>query len=276
MRQIRPLDQALDWLTPSHPKWPSKVKTLMSTRIGGHSMGAYASLNLGDHVGDDSVLVQKNREQLELLTGNRPVYLKQIHGCEVVFLSPTTPNGTQADVCLTTHKNLSCTIMVADCLPILMTNMEGTIVGAAHAGWRGLAGMGSRDGRGVIENLITSLIDHQALSRAPTSGWLAWLGPCIGAKHFEVGIEVVEAFSGDTQAEDFFNPLSAGPSPQKWMADLAGLARLRLQRLGVETILGNSGGLDSDMWCTYIQKDLFFSHRRDKVSGRMAASIWIT
>ena len=239
-------------------------------------MGAYASLNLGDHVGDDSVLVQKNREQLELLTGNRPVYLKQIHGCEVVFLSPTTPNGTQADVCLTTHKNLSCTIMVADCLPILMTNMEGTIVGAAHAGWRGLAGIGSRDGRGVIENLITSLIDHQALSRAPTSGWLAWLGPCIGAMHFEVGIEVVEAFSGDTQAEDFFNPLSAGPSPQKWMADLAGLARLRLQRLGVETILGNSGGLDSDMWCTYIQKDLFFSHRRDKVSGRMAASIWIT
>ena len=252
----------------------------MSTRLGGYSAGPYESLNLGNHVGDDPVLVDKNREYHQKLMGNRSVYLKQVHQSGVVVLDPATVDDSAGDVCLTIHKNLSCTIMVADCLPILITNTQGTQVGAAHAGWRGLAGVDCLDGLGVVEKLLIELGKLAPHCAGNQHQWLAWLGPCIGPRYFEVGEEVREAFLATPQATDYFKPSPAreglGAGERKWLAKLAGLAKLKLKQRGVDTILGNDLGANGDDWCTFANPELFFSHRRDKVSGRMAASIWMT
>ena len=210
----------LSWLLPAHPSWPRNVKIHMSTRLGGYSSGPYASLNLGDHVGDDSLDVQKNRAQYQRLVGVPTVYLKQVHQSDVVWIKPTTPDATQADVCLTQHPRLACTIMVADCLPVLMTNTQGTLVGAAHAGWRGLAGYGCKDGLGVIENLMVALQAQAENLGIGNSQWLAWLGPCIGPKHFEVGDEVRDHFMVDRLADSYFKPSPHAPAG-KWLANLA-------------------------------------------------------
>ena len=279
-KSINSFNKSLEWLIPSHPNWPTNVKTLMSTRIGGHSQGPYESLNLGNHVGDDPILVRKNREHHQQLIGNRPVYLKQVHKSDVVVLDPTTADDSQGDVCLTIHKNLSCTIMVADCLPILITNRQGTLVGAAHAGWRGLAGVDCLDGLGVVEKLLIELGKLARNYSGNQQQWLAWLGPCIGPKYFEVGEEVRRAFLSIPQASKYFKASPArqvlGAGEHKWLANLGGLAKLKLNQQGVEIILGNDLGANGDDWCTYANSELFFSHRRDKVSGRMAASIWMT
>ncbi len=253
-----------DWLIPQWPA-PRTVRALCTTRNSGQSVGPYASLNLGEHVGDQTLAVQTNRAFLQQALAARPVFLSQVHGSAVITLSHDTPNASVADACYTEQRGLACTIMMADCLPILLTDTRGSFVAAAHAGWRGLAGQA---GHGVIEALFAHMVTAKpgALKFDPARV-LVWLGPCIGPGAFEVGPEVRAAFvEQSSAAEACFKPLSQG----KWLADLAGLARLRLKALGVGQIDGNDGGLS---WCTVSNPSRFFSHRRDRVSGRMAACI---
>ena len=247
-----------DWITPKWPA-PATVRAICTTRAGGRSAAPYDSLNLGDHVGDDPLAVGANRALLAQALHARPVFLKQVHGHGVVTLDAHTHQGTEADACLTREPGVVCTIMVADCLPLLYTDTRGSFVAAAHAGWRGLAGQG---GVGVLESL------HAALG-LPLRELLVWLGPCIGPQAFEVGPEVKAAFEAqDPQSTLCFRP---GPVAGKWLADLPALARLRLAAAGISQIYGNDG---TPSWCTVTQASRFFSHRRDRVSGRLAACIW--
>ena len=283
-----------DWIVPDWPA-PANVRAIFTTRAGGVSPTPYASLNLGDHVGDAPGYVQANRQilrqTLQQTTGVHPVYLQQVHGTVVQPVHADTPDGAVADAAVTTQPGVACTVMVADCLPVLFTDDTGAVVAAAHAGWRGLQ-------QGVLEQTFTafcerfkppalveyaplainsiakplasSMANRMASSIAPVT--LAWLGPCIGPQAFEVGPEVLEAFvSHDPSARACFVPAANG----KWLADLAGLARQRLQALGISQISGNDG---SAAWCTVSNPSRFFSHRRDSValggSGRMAACIW--
>lgn len=250
------------WLVPDWPA-PARVRAACTTRAGGLSEPPYDSLNLGDHVGDDPDRVAKNRLVFEQRLGARPVFLRQVHGTRVARLTAATPDGSEADGCVATASGVACTIMVADCLPVLFTSADGRAVAAAHAGWRGLAG---EDGRGVIESVCESL---RVAAAGDLSDTQAWLGPCIGPKAFEVGPEVKAAFEAhDAGASALFEPYREG----KWLADLPGLARRRLGALGITRIYGNDG---SDAWCTVANSSRFFSHRRDQVSGRFAASVWL-
>jgi YfiH family protein len=237
------------------------------------SAAPYASLNLGNHVGDDAVCVAENRSRYAKALNAKPVYLNQVHGWDVAHLSYATADGTVADACMTQEKNLACTIMVADCLPILFANRAGTWVGAAHAGWRGLCGQG---GVGVIEQVLkhfeqlAGIESAQGAMKSGANELLVWLGPCIGPGVFEVGAEVREAFvTAGPLAEQHFKPVAEG----KFLGDLQALARQRLAKLGITQIFGNDG---SAAWCTVSNPSNFFSHRRDRVSGRFAASVWLT
>lgn len=248
------------------PQWPmpANVRAACSTRYGGVSAAPYDSLNLGSHVGDHPDAVIKNRQRLAGVLGARPVFLNQIHGHQVVSLDRQTQDGLEADACITADAGIACTVMVADCLPVLLCLVDGSQVAAAHAGWRGLAGA---QGHGVLEATV------EAFGSVPSDRTLmAWLGPCIGPRAFEVGPEVRQAFmQTDAACHVCFEPLTTG----KFLADLAGLARQRLARLGVSQIYGNDG---SETWCTVGNPSQFFSYRRDQVqrggSGRFAVSIW--
>ena len=259
-----------DWLVPDWPA-PARVKALCTTRRGGQSRPPYDLLNLGTHVGDDLDDVRANRAALQRVLGVRPVFLEQVHGTQVQPLAADMPDGTPADACLATQPGVACTIMVADCLPILLCDASGTWVAAAHAGWRGLAGQG---GVGVVESTLAAVhASNRALApvdsalEAPKT--IAWLGPCIGPMAFEVGDEVRQAFvDGTPEAADCFAPASPG----KWLANLPALARQRLLAAGVTAVYGNDG---STPWCTVSNPSRFFSHRRDRVSGRFAACIWL-
>ncbi|MEJ7929521.1 peptidoglycan editing factor PgeF [Ramlibacter sp. AN1015] len=252
------------------PDWPApaRVRALCSTRAGGVSAPPWDSLNLGDHVGDRADHVAANRTRYAELLGARPVFLRQVHGSAVVRVASPTPDGDAADACVSTGPGVACTIMVADCLPVLLCDVEGRAVAAAHAGWRGLAG---NDGRGVLEATLDALgacLGEAAPEIAP--GLLAWLGPCIGPDAFEVGAEVRAAFTAhDPGATALFRP----HGERKWLADLPALARRRLLALGVGGVYGNDG---TASWCTVGNPSVFFSHRRDGTSGRFAASIWLT
>jgi YfiH family protein len=250
------------WIAPDWPA-PANVRAICTTRDGGVSRPPYDSLNLGDHVGDSPEAVATNRKIFSEAIQARPLFLTQLHGSDVVQLAETS-RATQADGCLTTARGVACTILVADCLPVLFATADGGAVAAAHAGWRGLAG---RAGQGILESVWRRLQrDHGA--RADET--IAWLGPCIGPRAFEVGSEVKAAFdAGDGSAGAMFKPHGNG----KWLADLAGLARLRLNALGLRRLYGNDGSIG---WCTVANPARFFSHRRDRVSGRFAASIWRT
>jgi YfiH family protein len=254
------------WIVPAWPA-PLSVHAACSTRAGGVSVAPYDTFNLGDHVGDDGRAVAANRGGLAQAIGVHPVFLQQVHGSGVVQLDRVTPDGTQADGCITTSPGVACTIMVADCLPVLFATSDGRAVGAAHAGWRGLAGA---DGVGILEAVARALWDASgmlAVDAGPRT--LAWLGPCIGPQAFEVGDEVKTAFqSRHAEAAAMFKPTSPG----KWLADLPGLARLRLAALGITRVHGNDGGA---AWCSVSNPSRFFSHRRDRVSGRFAAAIWL-
>ncbi len=252
------------------PDWPAplSVRALCTTRAGGVSVGPYSSLNLGTHVGDQAAHVARNRAILQQTLAARPVFLNQVHGTAVLELHADTPDGAQADGAFTTDRGLACTMMVADCLPILLCDALGTRVAAVHAGWRGLAGEG---GIGVVEQAFrrfrpAALVD----TNQGASELIAWLGPCIGPDAFEVGPEVLAAFTASLpQARNCFRPRPGG----KWLADLSALARQRLQAAGVSRVFGNDG---SPPWCTVGNPLRFFSHRRDRgVSGRFAASIWL-
>ena len=253
------------WIQPDWPAHP-RVRAVMTDRSGGISSAPWDSMNLGDHVGDHLSNVHVNRQRLQDAIGVRPVFLKQVHGVDAMVLDASCRDGVPADACLTTGTDAACTIMVADCLPVLMCDASGRWVAAAHAGWRGLAGV---NGVGVLESLLTT----SCLSRAARQDVLVWLGPCIGPQAFEVGSEVMAAFCvDDSHAAHFFTPAGHG----KWRADLPGLARWRLRRVGLERVYGNDSTPD---WCTFSQNSRFFSHRRDGrvlgQSGRMAACIWL-
>ena len=255
-----------DWLVPQWPA-PTHVHALCTTRAGGQSLVPYEGFNLGDHVGDDPVAVAANRRHLALALGADPVFLSQVHGVQVQEISRHSLLGMPADGCITREPGVACTIMVADCLPVLLTNAQGSLVAAAHAGWRSLAGQG---GRGILEQIMEPFralapVDKGSLA----TQIIAWMGPCIGPEAFEVGAEVQAAFvAQDAEARALFTPQGGG----KWLADLQGLARLRLQALGVSQIYGNDGTRN---WCTVSNPSRFFSHRRDRISGRMAACIWL-
>ena len=259
-----------DWMVPDWPA-PAHVRALCTTRAGGQSASPYGSLNLGDHVGDDPVDVAANRATLQQAITARPVFLTQVHGVEAVPLRADTLHGTPADGCVTARPRLACTVMVADCLPVLLTDEQGSRVAAAHAGWRGLAGQG---GVGILEGVLACFQAVAPVDSAyNASKIIAWLGPCIGPQAFEVGADVRDAFlAQDPAAAALFRPGPSGASGGKWLADLAGLARLRLAALGVTRVYGNDA---SPPWCTVSQSSRFFSHRRDRVSGRMAACIWL-
>jgi YfiH family protein len=249
----------LDSLIPDWPA-PTSVRALCSTRIGGSSSGRYSSLNLGLHVGDDVQAVEANRRRLQAAMGVRAVFLDQVHGSEMLEITSRTPDARRADGAFTSGTAVACTVMVADCLPVLLCNARGQSVAAAHAGWRGLLGVG---GKGILEAAVATF-------GSPADELMAWLGPCIGPQAFEVGEEVRAAFVAMApQAADCFMPRSPG----KWLANLQGLARQRLAAAGVESIFGNDG---SAGWCTAGNPSRYFSHRRDGVSGRMAVSIWRT
>lgn len=238
----------------------------MTTREGGVSQSPWDSMNVGDHVGDSPEDVQANRTRLGGWLQRQAVYLQQVHGHEVVQLALDTPNGVRADACWTTADKMVCTVMVADCLPVLLCDGLGQWVAAAHVGWRGLAGV---QGQGVLEALVCQL----PLAGADLSGVMAWLGPCIGPQAFEVGEDVRSALDdGSPEVSALFKPLSGG----QYMADLAALARRRLLNLGIRNIYGNDS---QPKWCTASQPSLFFSHRRDSrvfgQTGRMAACIWL-
>lgn len=261
------------WL---QPRWPAPVRAVMSLRgqrgADGDSAAPRQYLNLGDHVGDDPAAVARNRARLaQHLGGARPVFLNQVHGTRVLRLDADTPDGAEADAAISTRPQLACTVMVADCLPVLICNRAGSVVAAAHAGWRGLA-------TGVLENTLAKLrqliaADPAAAQDPQATQLLAWLGPCIGPTQFEVGPEVRQAFiQQDAGAQRCFAPQPTG----RYLADLPALARRRLQAQGLQAIHGNDG---SAQWCTVSQPAHYFSYRRDQGrlggSGRMAACIWL-
>lgn len=254
---------AHDWLVPDWPA-PAGVKAVCTTRTGGVSGGPFDSLNLGGHVGDDAVAVAANRLRFSAaLGGAEPVFLQQVHGTDVIALDAQTPDGTRADACIATQRGIACTIMVADCLPVLFCNGTGTAVAAAHAGWRGLAD-------GVLERTYERFWPPAPTGRGDAAmKTIAWLGPCIGPEAFEVGPDVKAAFEArDAGAAALFKP----HTPGKYLADLPGLARRRLAALGITQVYGNDG---SAAWCTVANPSRFFSHRRDRVSGRFAAAVWL-
>jgi YfiH family protein len=235
------------------PEWPAPpaVRAVMTTRAGGVSGGPYASLNLASHVGDDPESVAENRRRLRawLELPSDPSWLTQVHGLEVARLPQNLPDSADAAVAFT--RGPVCAVLVADCLPVFLAGINGDRVGLAHAGWRGLTG-------GVIEATVAALDCDPALL-------VAWLGPAIGRRHFEVGAEVRDAcLTGHPEAGAEFRPGRAG----RWFADLPGLARRRLAACGVRAVLG--GDL-----CTFSDPARFFSYRRDGATGRMAALIWL-
>jgi polyphenol oxidase len=246
------------------PEWeaPSGVAAFFTTRAGGVSTGCWGDaqgrdgLNLGAACGDDPQHVAANRRCLEEAVGFPIRWVHQVHGAQVAEVADTAAPADlapmQADAHVTTLPGVGLGVLVADCLPVLLADRDGTVVAAAHAGWRGLAS-------GVLENTVTRMRRHD--SRGDI---LAWLGPCIGASSFEVGEDVVEAFvSRDAQASTRF---VRAPAPGKWLADLAGLAKLRLAQAGVAKVVAHGG-------CTVRDPARFWSYRRDRHCGRMAGVI---
>ena len=250
-----------DWLRPRWPA-PPNVHAFCTGRAGGVSDAPYGTLNLGEHVGDRPHAVAANRAYVQHALGVRPVFLNQVHGTELLELHPGCADGAQADGSWTDTSGLACTVMVADCLPVLLCSLDGQRVAALHAGWRGLAGRAGA--AGVLESFLQS---QSQMGVAPGQ-WMAWLGPCIGPQAFEVGDEVRAAFVGQSSAASCaFAPQGSG----KWLADLALLARQRLAAAGVQQVYGNDS---SAPWCTLGNPLRFFSHRRDRISGRQAAGVW--
>lgn len=271
------------------PAWPAPrgVGALMSTRAGGVSVGALSSLNFGRSVGDSPEAVAENRRRFAASlrldpmgagdagesagtapVAARPVWLQQVHGAKVLELDERTPDHPQtpADAAWTRAPGVACVVGAADCLPVLFAARDGGAVGAAHAGWRGLAD-------GVLEATVAAMT---AGANLRASDLLAWLGPCIGPRRFEVGADVLQAF-GALPIERDQTHFRYAPRPDgapRWLADLQGLARQRLERLGVGLILAEPA-------CTFEDESRFFSYRRDggrhppSPSGRMAAAIWL-
>jgi YfiH family protein len=244
------------------PDWrvDARVGALMTTRAGGVSAGPYASLNLGRSVGDDPVAVDENRRRFAAAIGAAPSYLSQVHGARVLRLDARSPGaGDEADAAVTAMPGIACTVLVADCLPVLFAAPAARAVGAAHAGWRGLAA-------GVLEATVAAVA---AAARCDPAEIVAWLGPCIGPHRFEVGADVLAAFGcAAGHSGPRFVPRARVDGSPRWLADLPGLARDRLVAAGVTQVGGGA-------WCTVLDASRFFSFRRDRITGRMAAAVWI-
>ncbi len=239
-----------DWIVPEWPA-PPRVRACVTTRSGGYSPPPYDSLNLGDHVGDRPAAVAGNRALLArvLELPAPPLWLRQVHGCAIVEADHAPP-GSEADGSIGRTPGKVCAVLSADCLPLLLCDTTGSCVAAVHAGWRGLAA-------GVVEAAVAAM-------RVPPARILAWLGPAIGPDHFTVGDDVRTAFlSRNSAARQAFLPADG-----RWLADIYLLARQRLRGCGVTAIHG--GG-----WCTWRERERFFSYRRDGETGRMASLIWL-
>jgi YfiH family protein len=243
--------EGAQWLVPDWPA-PARVRAFVTTRSGGVSEGEYASMNLGSASGDRPENVAKNRLTVRERLPAMPRWLAQVHGASVAVLDTLAPEAVpKADAAVARRAGEVCTVLTADCMPVLLCDETGGRVAIAHAGWRGMSS-------GVIENAV------RAMEVAPESV-LAWMGPAIGPEAFEVGPEVrAEFVAGDAGADAAFRPHRDG----KFLADLYALARRRLARAGVRRVHG--GG-----FCTYRERERFFSYRRVKQSGRMGAFIWI-
>ncbi len=231
---------------------PARVRTLVTTRDGGVSLAPYASLNLGQHVGDDPAAVAENRARLRACLPAEPFWLNQVHGIGVQEACADAPDvPPDADAGFTRQPGVVCAVMTADCLPVLLTDRSGSVVAAAHAGWRGLC-------NGIIEATIARMA-------VPASDILAWLGPAIGPDAFEVGPEVRAAFMAhDPTAASAFAAIPDG----KYLADIYLLARQRLNACGVTDVHGGDA-------CTVTERERYFSYRRDGRTGRMASLIWL-
>jgi len=241
----------VQWLEPSWPA-PPRVRAAVTLRAGGVSKGPYASLNLAEHVGDDPAHVAENRRRLRLALDlpGEPLWLSQVHGCEVAD-ARSGSSGCEADAAYADMPDKVCAVLTADCLPVLITNRSANRIAAVHAGWRGLA-------EGVIEAALGRFPD-------PPSQLLAWLGPAIGPQVFEVGEEVRAVFVGlNAAAGECFVPNRSG----RWLADIYALARQRL-------MAANVGFVGGGEYCTVTDATRFYSYRRDGVTGRMASLIWI-
>ena len=234
------------------PAWPAppNVRALQTLRNDGFSQAPWNSFNLGDHVGDAVEHIGANRAELRRQLPREPLWLKQVHGV-VAVNAENSPNFVTADASFARASGYVCAVMTADCLPILLCDQAGSVVAAAHAGWRGLLD-------GVIEQTVAGM-------GVPPATLIAWLGPAIGPTCFEVGDEVRAAFvSKSAEAASAFVALGQG----KWLADIYQLARQRLNGLGVFDISGGDA-------CTVSEPKRYFSYRRDGVTGRMASLIWL-
>lgn len=245
------------------PDWPAPpgVMAAVSQRAGGVSPPPWASLNLGGGVGDDARAVVENRARFVAALGARPVWLQQVHGSKVLHLDACAPDAAlpPADAAWTTEPGIACTVLVADCLPVLMARRDGGAVAAAHAGWRGLAA-------GVLEATVEALCAGTATAPGDI---VAWLGPCIGPRQFEVGADVLLACGQQPDNADpsVFVYRPRGDGSPRWLADLPRLARRRLGAAGV-TAVSEAGA------CTVEEASRFFSFRRDGLTGRFAAAVW--
>ncbi|OZI27939.1 hypothetical protein CAL18_04925 [Bordetella genomosp. 7] len=236
------------------PQWPG-VRYFCTTRAGGVGAAPYDTLNLGARAGDDAAAVHENRARVRAAVPGDPLWLRQVHGADVIDADACSSDEPAGDASVTAMPGRVLAILVADCLPVCIADLDGQALGVAHAGWRGLAG-------GVLENTLARL-----RAKAPGArGWRAWVGPGIGPTAFEVGDDVRAAFvTGDAQAAAHFSGLAGKPG--KWLADLPALALMRLRRAGVEDV--HASGL-----CTVSDPRRFFSYRRDGATGRMALLAW--
>ena len=237
-----------DWIVPDWPA-PARVRALITTRAGGVSRGPFGTMNLAAHVEDDPAAVAENRRRLRAHVPAEPRWLTQVHGNRVVCAGTVATAQADASYCRT--PGTVCAVLTADCLPVLLCEEAGRVVGAVHAGWRGLAGC-------VIEAAVKAMNE-------PPARLLAFLGPAIGPQAFEVGDEVREVFLSQAPEADL---AFAAKANGKWLADLYLLARQRLNGLGVARVFG--GG-----WCTFGEAQSFYSFRRERVTGRMASLIWL-
>ena len=247
------------------PYWlvPQQIKAFCTTREGGVSKAPFNTLNLGLNAGDELADVLQNRSIVRACVPTEPLWLKQIHGIAVstpTLRASQVTGPIEADAAVTKTPNEVLAILTADCMPVLFSNKEGSVIGAAHAGWRGLSG-------GVLENTIQEMM---ALSPDMSpKDIVAWMGPAIGPSVFEVGEDVLKAFSNHSQAilTEAFQPIAQNPG--KYFANLYLLAQDRLRSYGVEQIYGGE-------FCTFSDSENFFSYRRDKQTGRFASLIWIS
>ena len=238
-----------------NPNWnvPNNIHAFTTTREGGVSLEPYLSFNLGDHVGDNKSAVKTNRTLLVEKFGlpQKPVFLTQTHSTRVLQL-PYSGENLEADAVYTNVPNQVCVVMTADCLPVLFTTTSGNEVAATHAGWRGLCD-------GVLEETVKYF-------QAKPEDIIAWFGPAIGPKAFQVGIDVVEKFVAvDEKAKLAFQPDAIEEG--KYLSNLYQIATQRLNNLGITQIYGGNH-------CTFNEKEKFFSYRRDNQTGRMASVIW--